>query len=71
MRVGANGGMEERAGLFARFSLNQQTVKQWSLPELADAAPEREYPVSASGVPRYRSTGWLPLPGSYGTRGWP
>ncbi|KAA6221804.1 sugar phosphate isomerase/epimerase [Streptomyces albofaciens JCM 4342] len=53
--------MEERAGLFARFSLNQQTVKQWSLPELADGcaragvpgvglwrAPVQEYGLAAA-----------------------
>ncbi|MFH8405086.1 sugar phosphate isomerase/epimerase family protein [Streptomyces sp. NPDC018019] len=54
-------GPVERADLFARFSLNQQTVKQWSLPELADGcaragvrgvglwrAPVQEYGVSAA-----------------------
>lgn len=54
-------GPEQRGGLLARLSLNQETVKQWSLPELADGcaragvrgvglwrAPVQEYGVAAA-----------------------
>ncbi|MFI0260026.1 sugar phosphate isomerase/epimerase family protein [Streptomyces sp. NPDC017056] len=54
-------GQEQRDGLLARLSLNQETVKQWSLPELADGcaragvrgvglwrAPVQEYGVAAA-----------------------
>ncbi|MFH8347056.1 sugar phosphate isomerase/epimerase family protein [Streptomyces sp. NPDC018045] len=53
---------EETDDFLARFSLNQQTVKQWSLPELVDGcaragvrgvglwrAPVQEYGVAAAG----------------------
>ncbi|OKI04577.1 sugar phosphate isomerase [Streptomyces sp. CB02923] len=52
---------EEPDALFARFSLNQQTIKQWSLPELVDGcakagvcgvglwrAPVQEYGAAAA-----------------------
>ncbi|MFH9421000.1 sugar phosphate isomerase/epimerase family protein [Streptomyces sp. NPDC017529] len=54
-------GPERRDGLLTRLSLNQETVKQWSLPELADGcaragvrgvglwrAPVQEYGVAAA-----------------------
>ncbi|MEU2787667.1 sugar phosphate isomerase/epimerase family protein [Streptomyces sp. NPDC007100] len=54
-------GQGQRDGLLARLSLNQETVKQWSLPELADGcaragvrgvglwrAPVQEYGVAAA-----------------------
>ncbi|MGW7551860.1 sugar phosphate isomerase/epimerase family protein [Streptomyces rimosus] len=61
MSVEFSGGAEGPIDLFARFSLNQQTIKQWSLPELADGcaragvrgvglwrAPVQEYGVAAA-----------------------
>ncbi|MEF3113152.1 sugar phosphate isomerase/epimerase family protein [Streptomyces chrestomyceticus] len=55
------GPEEEDEALFSRFSINQQTIKQWSLPELVDGcakagvrgvglwrAPVQEYGVAAA-----------------------